>query len=157
MRCDEGDPTVYPGAPELCDGKDNVCLGLVPVDEVDLDADGAWLCSGECDDQDPIRYPGAPEACNGNDDDCDGAVPADEFDEDFDGVAVCGGDCDNAESRRSPSLIEDCGDGIDNNCDSVVDETCETTGCSCDASGGVALVPLLLPALLTAVVTRRRR
>src|SRR5690625_7933408 len=27
--CDDTDPTVYPGAPEICDGKDNNCNGEI--------------------------------------------------------------------------------------------------------------------------------
>jgi hypothetical protein len=44
--CDDNDPNTFPGAPELCDGKDNNCNGKI-TDE------------------------GSPEKCNGIDDDCD--------------------------------------------------------------------------------------
>jgi len=44
--CDDTDPNTYPGAPELCDSKDNNCNGTI-TDE------------------------GSPEKCNGIDDDCD--------------------------------------------------------------------------------------
>ena len=60
LDCDDGDATVYEGAPEICDGADNDCDGNLLADEVDGDGDGAFLCEGDCDDDDPTIYPGAP-------------------------------------------------------------------------------------------------
>ncbi len=100
--CDDQDPTVFPGAPELCDGLDNNCNGVVdelppepgewvPTWYFDRDADGfgdpgvsertceprsdAWVADGtDCDDVDGDAYPGGVEVCDGSDNDCDGAV-----------------------------------------------------------------------------------
>jgi len=70
--CDDSNASVYSGAPELCDGLDNNCNGVVPADEADSDADGYLACE-ECDDNDATVYPGAEEiAWDGIDQDCDG-------------------------------------------------------------------------------------
>jgi hypothetical protein len=69
--CDDSDPNSYPGAPEICDGKDNDCDGFDPVDEIDDDGDLFSECEGDCDDSDPNTYPGAPEICDGKDNACD--------------------------------------------------------------------------------------
>ena len=114
------DPT-NPGylTPEVCDGLDNDCDGIVPADELDADGDGFAPCEGDCDDTNPNVYPFAPELCDGLDDDCDTVIPADELDVDGDGTFVCDGDCDDADPNTYAGAPELC-DGLDNDCDGSV-------------------------------------
>jgi hypothetical protein len=93
--CDDNDASVYPGAEEICDGKDNDCNG--EIDEYsesvfyrDADGDG-WgndgqtimACSApagyveqgdDCDDNDASVYPGAEEICDNKDNNCNGEI-----------------------------------------------------------------------------------
>jgi len=132
IDCDDGDSQVYPGASEICDGKDSNCDGYTPTNEVDADGDGVFLCANDCDDNDPLRFPGNPEVCDGIDNDCAGGLPFDERDNDHDGVSLCAGDCNDFDAARFPGNPEICGDNKDNDCDGVVDGP----SCGCpDADG----------------------
>jgi len=103
--CRDTDARTYPGAPELCDDRDNDCDG-VPDDGTSiqawyLDADGDGQGSdvsapimscppiagrattrGDCDDADASRRAGIPETCNGIDDDCNGLATGEDLDGD---------------------------------------------------------------------------
>lgn len=102
--CDDLRPSVFPFAPELCDGLDNNCNftsdeGL-PSQDFWLDNDGDGFgdpalqieeCSvppgaadrpGDCNDADPAINPDAVEVCDTIDNDCDG------LSDDADGLPV---------------------------------------------------------------------
>ncbi|MBI4849032.1 MAG: hypothetical protein HY808_10745 [Nitrospirae bacterium] len=133
--CNDNDNKVYPGAPKICDGKDNNCDGRkdFSTDE-DKDHDGVMWCAGDCDDNNPNRFPGNPEICDGIDNDCVGGVPAAEKDLDQDGYRICSSpaDCNDNDFSVNPGVQEYCSDTKDNNCNGQIDEA----ACICpDADG----------------------
>ncbi len=100
--CDDTDPDINPGAPELCDGIDNNCNNL--IDEgvlityyLDLDEDGFGGLNNTVESCTPIA-----------------------------GYITTGGDCDDNNDEIYPNAIEIC-DGQDNNCDGQIDEGLQTT------------------------------
>jgi hypothetical protein len=147
--CDAGNPASFPGNPELCDGLDNNCDGVDEdcdgrVDDgtpcFDNDGDGFSEDAGDCDDGDASVHPGMSEQPDGVDQDCDdsideGTLAGDDdgdgfcegYDIDRDGLAECGdgtlpGDCGDGDPSVNPNATEVFGDGIDNDCDGVVDD-----------------------------------
>lgn len=134
--CNDARPTVFPGAPELCDGVLNNCAGgSIPADELDTDNDGYVPCTptgggwfgavsklgGDCNDANAELN---PETSWYRDDDGDTfgvssnrlvqcLAPA--------GYVLESGDCDDARLDVNPAAPELC-DSIDNDCDSAVDD-----------------------------------
>jgi hypothetical protein len=100
IECDndtfDDDPTIYPGAPELCDGKDNNQDGQIDETFTNLGASctsglgecimpGVFVCAADFSDAvcNATPKPATTEICDDKDNDCDGQI-------DNDVVEVCG-------------------------------------------------------------------
>ncbi len=160
--CDDTTAAVAPGKVEVCNGVDDNCDDVIDPEDTNgcstffADADGdsfgngndfKCLCKaaypytaqkpGDCNDNVPSAFPGAPEICNGIDDNCDTQV-----DEGVTGggsctttsqFGTCAGtmacDAGNGLVCNAPFAVQEECDGLDNDCDGIVDEA-DATGCT---------------------------
>ena len=124
--CNDNDNTIYPGAPEICDGKDNDCDTVIDdglsftTYYLDNDNDtygdinnststcdgpptGYVVNSTDCDDSDPNINPGVDEVPNNDiDEDCDGEAL--NIDNDMDGFNS-DEDCDDSNPNYLGRII----------------------------------------------------
>ncbi|RMD85755.1 MAG: hypothetical protein D6815_01175 [Candidatus Dadabacteria bacterium] len=114
--CNDADPNVNPAAPEVCDGIDNNCNGLI-------DEEGAVGCTSFYldNDGDGFGQSGSSKCL---------CAPAGGY------TATLGGDCNDANPNINPAAPEVC-DGIDNNCNGLIDEKASGCGPNMMCIGGL--------------------
>ena len=174
--CNDANPSVNPGATEVCNLIDDNCNGQIDEGVQSTfyaDADGdtygdanstTLACSApagyvsnntDCDDTHSSVHPGASEVCNGVDDNCNGQIDEgvqSTFYADADGdgygdasstTMACSApagyvsnstDCDDTHSSVHPGATEQC-NGIDDNCDGLIDNGIAYTTYYTDADG----------------------
>jgi len=98
--CDDNENTTYPGAPELCDGVDNDCNSIID-DNITYTT---YYVDGDTDGYGDINDAGTSLCTN------PGA-----------GYSTNNTDCNDADGAINPGATEVC-DGVDNNCNSLIDD-----------------------------------
>lgn len=169
--CDDIDPFVYPGAEEICNGRDDDCDGrddyrLATNDFEDDDGDRVVDATCErrdrdCDDMNASSAPGREEICDGFDSDCDGtvdeALTATEFfvDRDGDGYGDASRD---AVSACGPlvgyaTIADDC-DDRDPTRHPDLREACDAIDQDCDGHVDEQIGGCAEPTRVTGTVSR---
>lgn len=171
-RDDNCDGLVDEGQLGLDSDGDGACEGAP-------DGFGGLVCTvagatpGDCNDCDSTVHPGADEGPpvqdgllpNGQDDDCDGLIDEGTLGSDDDGDGFCEGapgevpcidgsspgDCDDGDEHRYPGA-DDVVDGLDNDCDGLVDDT----ALGCQPPSGTTGLGLFLFVGLVPMARRRR-
>ncbi len=116
--CDDGDPTVHPGAAETCDGADQNCDAVADEGLPTT----VWFLDG---DEDGVGDPTMPmDLC--------GAMEPDYVPE--------GTDCNDADPAIHPGVEETCEDNQDNNCDNLTDRQ----DLSCPLANGITGIVLIV-------------
>jgi hypothetical protein len=159
--CDDTSASVFPGASESCDGRDEDCDGLVDEDATDAprwyrddDADGYGAASDpgtvrcdapagtvanrlDCDDGAARTNPAAFEIpYDGVDNDCDGSDLSDVDGDGADAIESGGDDCDDEDAAINPAATEVPYDGIDQDCRDGDADDLDDDGVPGAAAGG---------------------
>ncbi|MCB9779184.1 MAG: hypothetical protein H6742_11525 [Alphaproteobacteria bacterium] len=151
--CADGDAAVHPGAPEVCDGVDQDCDGVLDEEPTDAtvfyaDADGdgygdpsatTLACEApdghvanadDCDDTSALAWDGAEEVpWDGVDNDCQGGDLVDVDGDGHDASIAGGDDCDDEDPDVHAGAAETWENGItDNDCDGEREALSESYG-----------------------------
>ncbi len=115
--CNDTDETIFPNAPELCDGLINSCGGTLPSVEIDDDGDGYVECTIDNNGWDGTNINGDNDCNDGNNSIFPSAteIIGDEIDSDCDGGEICVLDNDddghgNGDGLTRVSVDSDCND-----------------------------------------------